>query len=171
MDSPGAIASYVGVIPRIRQSGKKRFTKRPAIPLGNDACAKRSSWWFYIWCGVIRGCGSTTNAPGRRQPGVAIIASLRKVVGSGMERDDSPQTLRGDNASANHEKRLTGCDVGTRHGLPESTTDGTKVLDSHRQKLCHQQRRTRSETCSYRSAARASSFRIISTWRGIPICV
>ena len=34
-DSPGAIASYVGVIPRIRQSGKKRFTKGSAIPLGN----------------------------------------------------------------------------------------------------------------------------------------
>lgn len=31
LDSPGAIASYVGVIPRIRQSGKKRFTKGPAM--------------------------------------------------------------------------------------------------------------------------------------------
>jgi transposase len=39
-DSPGAIASYVGVIPRIRQSGKKRFTKGPAIPLGNARLAQ-----------------------------------------------------------------------------------------------------------------------------------
>ena len=35
-DSPGAIASYVGVIPRIRQSGEKRFTK------GGDPVGERS---------------------------------------------------------------------------------------------------------------------------------
>ena len=39
-DSPGAIASYVGVIPRIHRSGKKRFTKGPAIPLGNASLAQ-----------------------------------------------------------------------------------------------------------------------------------
>jgi len=60
-DSPGAIVSYVGVIPRIRQSGKKRFTKGPRSRWGTLACANRSSWWFYKWCGVTRGCGSTTN--------------------------------------------------------------------------------------------------------------
>ena len=39
-DSSGAIASYVGVIPRIRQSGKKRFTKGSTIPLGNARLRK-----------------------------------------------------------------------------------------------------------------------------------
>src|SRR5713101_1053635 len=61
-DSPGAIASYVGVIPRIRQSGKKRASRKGRRSRwGTLACANRSSWWFYKWCGVIRGCGSTTN--------------------------------------------------------------------------------------------------------------
>jgi hypothetical protein len=49
------------VILRIRQSGKKRFTKGPAIPLGNARLRKSLFMWFYKWCGVIRGCGSITN--------------------------------------------------------------------------------------------------------------
>jgi transposase len=39
-DSPGAIASYVGVIPRIRQSDKKRFTKEPGDPVRECAVAQ-----------------------------------------------------------------------------------------------------------------------------------
>lgn len=46
-DSPGAIASYVGVIPRIRQSGKKRFTKGPLIPLGN-ARLRKALWMVML---------------------------------------------------------------------------------------------------------------------------
>jgi transposase len=45
-DSPGAIASYAGVIPRIRQSGKKRFTKGPTISLGNARL--RKSLWMVV---------------------------------------------------------------------------------------------------------------------------
>ena len=63
-DSPGAIASYVGVIPRIRQSGKKRFTKGPAIPLGNARLRKSLFMVVLQRCAVIRGCGSTTNGCG-----------------------------------------------------------------------------------------------------------
>jgi len=33
--SAAALASYVGVVPRLRQSGKRRFSGRVAIPLGN----------------------------------------------------------------------------------------------------------------------------------------
>ncbi len=45
-DTPGAIASYVGVIPQIRQSGKKRFTRGPAIPLGNARL--RKALWMVV---------------------------------------------------------------------------------------------------------------------------
>jgi transposase len=81
-DSPGAIASYVGVIPRIRQSGKKRFTKGPAIPLGNARLRKslfmvvlqmvRRNPWLRQYYERLRAAGK----PGK----VAIIAAMRKLL-------------------------------------------------------------------------------------------
>jgi len=81
-DSPRAIASYVGVIPRIRQSGKKRFTKGPAIPLGN-ARLRKSLWmvvlqlirrnaWLRQYYERLRAAGK----PGK----VAVIAAMRKLL-------------------------------------------------------------------------------------------
>jgi transposase len=77
-DSPGAIASYVGVIPRIRQSGKKRFTKGSAIPLGNARLRKslfvvvlqlvRRNPWLRQYYERLRAAGK----PGK----VAIIAAM-----------------------------------------------------------------------------------------------
>src|SRR6266478_1509862 len=84
-DSPGAIASYVGVIPRIRQSGKKRFTKGPAIPLGNARLRKslfmvvlqlvRRNPWLRQYYERLRAAGK----PGK----VAIIAATRKLLIAG----------------------------------------------------------------------------------------
>lgn len=81
-DSPGAIASYVGVIPRIRQSGKKRFTKGPAIPLGNARLRKslymvvlqlvQRNPWLRQYYERLRAAGK----PGK----VAIIAAMRKLL-------------------------------------------------------------------------------------------
>jgi transposase len=81
-DSPGAIASYVGVIPRIHQSGKKRFTKGPAIPLGNARLRKslfmvvlqmvRRNPWLRQHYKRLRAAGK----PGK----VAIIAAMRKLL-------------------------------------------------------------------------------------------
>ena len=81
-DSPGAIASYVGVIPRIRQSGKKRFTKGPAIPLGNARLRKslfmvvlqlvRRNPWLRQYYERLRAAGK----PGK----VAVIAAMRKLL-------------------------------------------------------------------------------------------
>lgn len=81
-DSPGAIVSYVGVIPRIRQSGKKRFTKGPAIPLGNARLRKslfmvvlqmvRRNPWLRQHYERLRAAGK----PGK----VAIIAAMRKLL-------------------------------------------------------------------------------------------
>ena len=80
--NPGAIASYVGVIPCIRQSGKKRFTKGPAIPLGN-ARLRKSLWmvvlqmirrnaWLRQYYERLRAAGK----PGK----VAVIAAMRKLL-------------------------------------------------------------------------------------------
>jgi len=81
-NSPGAIASYVGVIPRIRQSGKKRFTKGPAIPFGNARLRKslfmvvlqliRRNAWLRQYYERLRAAGK----PGK----VAVIAAMRKLL-------------------------------------------------------------------------------------------
>ncbi len=76
-ESPGAIASYVGVIPRLRQSGKKLSRKGRRSRWGTLACAKRSSWWFYKWCRVIRGSGSTTNGSGPQANQAKLQSSPR----------------------------------------------------------------------------------------------
>src|SRR5260370_11952198 len=44
--SAGAIASYVGVAPRLRQSGKKRFSGSPTIPFGNARL--RKALWMVV---------------------------------------------------------------------------------------------------------------------------
>jgi transposase len=41
--STAALASYVGVVPRLHQSGKRKFSGKLAIPLGN-ARLKRALW-------------------------------------------------------------------------------------------------------------------------------
>jgi transposase len=81
-DSPAAIASYVGVIPRIRQSGKKRFTKGPAIPLGNARLRRslfmvvlqlvRRNAWLRQYYERLRAAGKPAK--------VALIAAMRKLL-------------------------------------------------------------------------------------------
>jgi transposase len=44
--SAGAIASYVGVAPRLRPSGKKRFSGSPTIPFGNARL--RKALWMVV---------------------------------------------------------------------------------------------------------------------------
>ena len=39
--SATAFASYIGAVPRLHQSGKKRYSGKPAIALGNAQCAAR----------------------------------------------------------------------------------------------------------------------------------
>jgi transposase len=59
--SAGAVATYVGVAPRLRESGKKRFSGSPTIPFGNARLRKALGWWFLTPSAAIRGCGSITN--------------------------------------------------------------------------------------------------------------
>ena len=80
--SAGAIASYVGVVPRLRQSGKKRFSGSPTIPFGNARLRKalwmvvlnavRCNPWLRQYYERLRAAGK----PGK----VAVIAAMRKLL-------------------------------------------------------------------------------------------
>jgi transposase len=81
--SAGAIASYVGVAPRLRQSGKKRFfSGSPTVPLGNSRLRKalwmvvlnavRCNPWLRQYYERLRAAGK----PGK----VAVIAAMRKLL-------------------------------------------------------------------------------------------
>jgi transposase len=80
--SAGAIASYVGVVPRLRQSGKKRFSGSPTIPFGNAGLRKalwmvvlnavRCNPWLRQYYERLRAAGK----PGK----VAVIAAMRKLL-------------------------------------------------------------------------------------------
>jgi transposase len=81
--SAGAIATYVGVAPRLRQSGKKSFfSGSPPIPLGNARLRKalwmvvlnavRCNPWLRQYYERLRAAGK----PGK----VAVIAAMRKLL-------------------------------------------------------------------------------------------
>jgi transposase len=86
--SAGAIASYVGVAPRPRQSGKKRFPGSPTIPFGNARLRKalwmvvlnavRCNRWLRQYYERLRAAGK----PGK----VAVIAAMRKLLAAVLER-------------------------------------------------------------------------------------
>jgi transposase len=80
--SAAALASYVGVVPRLHQSGKRRFSGRVAIPLGN-ARLRRALWmpvlvavrlnpWLKAYYWRLRRAG--------KRPKVAMIACMHKLL-------------------------------------------------------------------------------------------
>lgn len=80
--SAAALASYVGVVPRLHQSGKRRFSGRVAIPLGN-ARLRRALWmpvlvavrlnpWLRAYYFRLRSVG--------KRPKVAMIATMHKLL-------------------------------------------------------------------------------------------
>jgi transposase len=77
-----ALASYVGVIPRLRQSGKRRVSGRRMLPLGN-ARLRRALWMPTLsairvnpW---LRAYYLRLRAAGKRAK-VAIIATMHKLL-------------------------------------------------------------------------------------------
>jgi len=77
-----ALASYVGVIPRLRQSGKRKLTGRRLLPLGN-ARLRRALWmptlsairvnpWLRAYYLRLRAAG--------KNPKVALIATMHKLL-------------------------------------------------------------------------------------------
>jgi transposase len=76
-----ALASYVGVVPRLHQSGKRRFSGRVAIPLGN-ARLRRALWMPVLvavrlnpWLRLL-----LAPAPSRKAAKVAMIACMHKLL-------------------------------------------------------------------------------------------
>ena len=77
-----ALASYVGVAPRLRQSGKRRLSGRRLLPLG-DARLRRAPWmptlsairvnpWLRTYYLRLRAAG--------KRPKVALIAVMHKLL-------------------------------------------------------------------------------------------
>jgi transposase len=80
--SAAALASYVGVIPRVRQSGKRRYSGRPSVPLGNAAL--RHSLWMPTLTAVrlspwLRPYYLRLRRAGKR-PKVALVAAMHKLL-------------------------------------------------------------------------------------------
>ena len=77
-----ALASYVGVIPRLHQSGKRKFSGKGTVPLGN-ARLRRALWMPVI---VAIRINPWLNAyyrrlrAGGKRPKVAIIACMHKLL-------------------------------------------------------------------------------------------
>jgi transposase len=80
--SAGALASYVGVIPRVHQSGKRKFSSAAKVPLGN-ARLRRALWmpaltaikhnpWLHAYYQRLRSAG--------KRPKVALVAIIRKLM-------------------------------------------------------------------------------------------
>jgi transposase len=80
--SVGALASYVGVTPRIRQSGKRQFSHGGATPLGNARL--RSALWMPTLAGIrcnpwLRRYYWRLRTAGKR-PKVALLATMHKLL-------------------------------------------------------------------------------------------
>ena len=92
--SAGAIASYVGVAPRLRQSGERRFSGSPSIPFGN-ACLRKALWIVVL--NAVR-CNPSLRQyherlRGASKPGkVAVIAAMQ-IIGRRVERFSSSPTI------------------------------------------------------------------------------
>ena len=80
--SARALASYVGVIPRVHQSGKRKFSASAKVPLGN-ARLRRALWmpaltaihhnpWLRAYYQRLRAAG--------KPPKVALVAVIRKLL-------------------------------------------------------------------------------------------
>ena len=78
----GALASYVGVSPRLRQSGKRKTSRVPGVPLGN-ARLRHALWmptiiavhfnpWLRVYHQRLLGAG--------KRPKVALVACMRKLL-------------------------------------------------------------------------------------------
>jgi transposase len=104
-----ALASYVGVVPRLRQSGKRAFSGARGLPLGNARLRHRL--WMPTLVAVrknpwLRAHYERLLAAGKR-PKVALVACMRKLLGAiySVARSRRPFVLH--LATAGHEQPVT----------------------------------------------------------------
>ena len=77
-------ASYIGVVPRVHQSGKRKFSRVGAVPLGNARL--RRALWMPVLVAIrvnpwLRAYYQRLRAAGKR-PKVAMVAAMHKLVGA-----------------------------------------------------------------------------------------
>jgi len=80
--SAAALAAYVGVVPGLRQSGKRTATRAPLAPLGNAAL--RTALWMPVLGAVrrnpwLRAFYQRLHAAGK-PPKLALVAAMRKLL-------------------------------------------------------------------------------------------
>jgi transposase len=118
--SPAALASYVGVAPRLRQSGKRRFSGTAVVSLGNARL--RKALWMPVLTAVrfnpwLRAYYDRLVSRGKPRK-VALVAAMRKLLAAVwsvatnrrpfVPRPESvllDETLRAGVASAAHRQR------------------------------------------------------------------
>src|SRR5713226_4740861 len=104
-----ALASYVGVVPRLRQSGKRAFSGARGLPLGNTRLRHRL--WMPTLVAVrknpwLRAHYEHLLAAGKR-PKVAIVACMRKLLGAIYSVARNRRPFVPHLATAGHEQPVT----------------------------------------------------------------
>jgi transposase len=104
-----ALASYVGVVPRLRQSGKRAFSGARGLPLGNARLRHRL--WMPTLVAVrknpwLRAHYEHLLAVGKR-PKVAIVACMRKLLGAIYSVARNRRPFVPHLATAGHEQPVT----------------------------------------------------------------
>jgi len=104
-----ALASYVGVVPRLRQSGKRAFSGARGLPLGNARLRHRL--WMPTLVAVrknpwLRAHYEHLLAAGKR-PKVAIVACMRKLLGAIYSVARNRRPFVPHLATAGHEQPVT----------------------------------------------------------------
>ncbi len=103
------LASYVGVVPRLRQSGKRAFSGAQGLPLGNARLRHRL--WMPTLVAVRRNPWLRAHydrlLAASKRPKVALVACMRKLLGAiySVARNRRPFVLH--LATAGHEQRVT----------------------------------------------------------------
>lgn len=102
--SAGAFAAYVGVVPGLKQSGKRTGARAPIAPLGN-ARLRRALWrpvlgavrrnpWLRAFYQRLRAAG--------KPPKLALVAAMRKLMHAvySVAKNRTPFTIRTEQARA-----------------------------------------------------------------------
>jgi len=94
-DRAAALASYVGVVARLRQSGKRAFSSARCLPLGNARLRHRL--WMPTLVAVRRNARLHAHYErlvcAGKGPKVAGVACMRKLLGAIYERRAQPSSL------------------------------------------------------------------------------
>lgn len=102
--SAGALAAYVGVVPALRQSGKRAITRTSIVPHGNARL--RCALWMPVLGAVhrnpwLKAFYDRLRANGKA-PKVALVAAMRKLLHAvySVAKNRRPFTIKTEQARA-----------------------------------------------------------------------